>query len=74
MDLNYLHTARRSPQAGPRKEVKDVAAYMNDTADAGQSTPNPAPQAEYSYQQSSQAMNANTANSGFSQSGAQDVL
>ncbi|MGN0610904.1 MAG: polymer-forming cytoskeletal protein [Ruminiclostridium sp.] len=60
-------------ESDQRKEVKDVAAYMNDTADAGQSVPNPAPQAEYSYQQTSQAMNANTANSGFSQSSAQDL-
>lgn len=60
-------------ESDQRKEVKDVAAYMNDTADAGQPMPNPAPQAEYSYQQSSQGMNGNTANSGFSQSGAQDL-
>ena len=60
-------------ESDQRKEVKDVAAYMNDTADAGQPMPNPAPQAEYSYQQSAQGMNSNTANSGFSQSGAQDL-
>ena len=60
-------------ESDQRKEVKDVAAYMNDTADAGQTMPNPAPQAEYSYQQSAQGMNSNTANSGFSQSGAQDL-
>ena len=60
-------------ESDQRKEVKDVAAYMNDTADAGQPTPNPAPQAQYSYQQSAQGVNSNTANSGFSQNGAQDM-
>ena len=60
-------------ESDQRKEVKDVAAYMNDTADAGQPTPNLAPQAQYSYQQSAQGVNSNTANSGFSQNGAQDM-
>ena len=60
-------------ESDQRKEVKDVAAYMNDTADEGQPTPNPAPQAQYSYQQSAQGVNSNTANSGFSQNGAQDM-
>lgn len=62
-----------SKESDQRKEVKDVAAYMNDPADAVQPAPNPAPQSEYNYQQSAQVSNDNTANGGYSQNGAADM-
>ena len=49
-----------------RKEVKDIAAYMNDTADEEKPVSNPAPQAERTYQQPVQNTYGNTA------SGSQD--